>query len=320
MLIPFGLKNDRYYDVSEVERGRSCGCICPSCKQNLVAKKGDPEKMVHHFAHDKKAKDDLVDKVECKFSFCVAARLVIKQCFRELDSFQIELPDWKLQFYERDKYQREVSVSGYVTKAGRLTICCFSVEPTPPYNELDVLCHVGEHKFGIHFSYSGRPAVVSQQRTHISIIDIDLEPLQLLYQDFRGGEGYSFKDLAMEYALSEGDRCWISHARYEKRKGELKAKLSELLSQSNGNPPVDLPEKPIKINPFKKQRRQSVRQSHSVSVELHDGRCVRCQEGKVGYIDNLICSRCLQKYYAEGIFHTGDIKRAVVEKYIKQNG
>lgn len=78
MLIPFGLKNDRYYDVSEVERGRSCGCICPSCKQNLVAKKGDPEKMVHHFAHDKKAKDELVDKVECKFSFCVAARLVLK--------------------------------------------------------------------------------------------------------------------------------------------------------------------------------------------------------------------------------------------------
>lgn len=39
MLIPFGLKDGKYYDVSEVERGRACGCICPSCKQVLVAKK-----------------------------------------------------------------------------------------------------------------------------------------------------------------------------------------------------------------------------------------------------------------------------------------
>lgn len=27
MLIPFGLKDGKYYDVTEVERGRACGCI-----------------------------------------------------------------------------------------------------------------------------------------------------------------------------------------------------------------------------------------------------------------------------------------------------
>ncbi|MFH4753705.1 hypothetical protein [Vibrio alginolyticus] len=50
----------------------------------------------------------------------------------------------------------------------------FSVEPVPPYNDLDVLCHVGKHKFGIHFSYSGRPVVVREQLSHISIFDIGL--------------------------------------------------------------------------------------------------------------------------------------------------
>ncbi len=35
MLIPFGLKDGKYYDVSEVERGRACGCICPSCNHVL---------------------------------------------------------------------------------------------------------------------------------------------------------------------------------------------------------------------------------------------------------------------------------------------
>ena len=319
MQIPSGLKNDRYHDVSEVELGRSCGCICPSCKQSLVAKKGDPEKMVHHFAHDKKAKDELTEKIECQFSFCVAARLVLKRCFREFDSFQIDLPDWKLNLSVKDNYERDIQVSGYVTQGGSLTVEHFVVEPESPYNELDVLCHVGDYKVGIHFSYSGRPAVVSDELAHISVVDINLDLLEVLYQEYQTRDGYSFKELVLEYALSIGERQWLSHARYSKRKTGLNAKLCDLPKQSNENLPVEPPHKPLRVKPFRKRRSQSEKRNGIVKVKSHNGMCVRCQEGKVGYIDDLICTRCLQTYFAEGIFHTGDIKRAVIERYVKHH-
>ena len=52
--IPFGLKNNKLVDIDEVDSGRNCNCICPNCKQPLIAAKGD--KNIHHFKHDK---DDL---------------------------------------------------------------------------------------------------------------------------------------------------------------------------------------------------------------------------------------------------------------------
>ncbi|WP_047043707.1 hypothetical protein [Vibrio mexicanus] len=157
MLIPFGLKDGKYLDISEVKRGRACGCICPSCSQNLVAKKGpNPDKMIHHFAHDKKAKDDSEESVECEYSFCVVARLVIKQCFRELSDFEMRFPEWKLEFVESDDYEREVRVSGYVTNESKPHISEFEVEPSERYSELDVLCRINGYPVGLHFSYEGR--------------------------------------------------------------------------------------------------------------------------------------------------------------------
>lgn len=51
--LPFGLKNGQLVEVSQVDRGLECGCVCPSCKHPLVARKG--EKTIHHFAHYKSA-------------------------------------------------------------------------------------------------------------------------------------------------------------------------------------------------------------------------------------------------------------------------
>ncbi len=45
----YGIANGKLLHVSEVPRGRSCGCMCPSCGANLVAKQGRIRE--HHFAH-----------------------------------------------------------------------------------------------------------------------------------------------------------------------------------------------------------------------------------------------------------------------------
>lgn len=321
MLIPFGFKDGKYLDISEVERGRACACVCPSCKQNLVAKKGlNPDKMIHHFAHDKKSKEEQGETIECKYSFCVVARLVIKQCLRELSQFEIQLPEWKLLLTKQDKYGREVSVSGLVTQAHVLNIDAFEVEPTPPLSELDVLCCVNGYAFGIHFSYQGRTMIDSNRYEGISVVDINLEALQLLYATYEHETHDSFKSLVMDYVLNSGQRNWVVHARYTARHGELSQTLNKMLEESDRNPPIETLRQSVietvKHKPYKKPRKARAAVTHVQTATREEGQpCIRCGQQKAGYIDNLICSPCLQKYYSEGIFHTGAIKKVVLSTY-----
>lgn len=47
--LPYGLKDGIYVHIDEAKRGKDCHCICPYCKRNLIAKKGDINE--NHFAH-----------------------------------------------------------------------------------------------------------------------------------------------------------------------------------------------------------------------------------------------------------------------------
>lgn len=47
--LTYALKNGRITNILDVESGLRCECICPSCGEALVAKKGS--KIMHHFAH-----------------------------------------------------------------------------------------------------------------------------------------------------------------------------------------------------------------------------------------------------------------------------
>ncbi|MBQ5523446.1 MAG: hypothetical protein IIT86_11670 [Oscillospiraceae bacterium] len=45
----YALQNGSIVNISDVESGLKCNCVCPACGERLVAKKGN--KMMHHFAH-----------------------------------------------------------------------------------------------------------------------------------------------------------------------------------------------------------------------------------------------------------------------------
>jgi len=47
--LPYGLREGKLVTIDDVESGLKCDCICPSCKQKLIARKGDINE--HHFAH-----------------------------------------------------------------------------------------------------------------------------------------------------------------------------------------------------------------------------------------------------------------------------
>ena len=51
--------------ISEVERGLACNCICPNCKQPMIANKG--EKNQHYFSHERKG-EGIFDRKQCRFA------------------------------------------------------------------------------------------------------------------------------------------------------------------------------------------------------------------------------------------------------------
>ena len=74
--IPFGLKDGLLVEVSEVESGLACDCVCPSCKRRLQANKG--EIVSHYFSHDPSAKTKA-----CESAFETSIHLMAKQILSE---------------------------------------------------------------------------------------------------------------------------------------------------------------------------------------------------------------------------------------------
>jgi len=50
--IPYAERQGQMVHVSQVERGLDCDCVCPVCKERVLARKG--EEVRHHFAHHRR--------------------------------------------------------------------------------------------------------------------------------------------------------------------------------------------------------------------------------------------------------------------------
>ena len=53
----------RLVHISKVDRGKNCDCICPCCKQPMIANKG--EKNQHYFSHERKG-DNNSNRAKCR--------------------------------------------------------------------------------------------------------------------------------------------------------------------------------------------------------------------------------------------------------------
>lgn len=83
-LIPFAIHKptSRWVDVTQVQRGLNCDCICPSCFGDLIAKQGDNQEW--HFAHRQ-------TETECeeRFSFAESLYGLTMQLLNQLNSLTV---------------------------------------------------------------------------------------------------------------------------------------------------------------------------------------------------------------------------------------
>jgi len=86
-LIPFALRisDQQYVDVSDVPKGKACGCICPSCEMPLQARQG--RKNTWHFSHHSHEYEEVEE--ECRFSKWVSIVAMAKQFIEKMDYISV---------------------------------------------------------------------------------------------------------------------------------------------------------------------------------------------------------------------------------------
>lgn len=230
VLIPFAEQNGRLVDITQVVSGKACNCTCPSCGQSLVARKGNSER-VHHFAHNKNVNEEIDEKVECKYSFYVAARLVIKQIFSEKQSDEWLLPRFK-QIYEPEQQKyRHLKIPIIVTEEQKLNLENYQIESPLDRIEMDIVAEVKGVKIGILFTYPSRPYPDIEKHNNYGVLGIDLEDLTESYREFVFKAGASFQDEIVKYVLCEGDREWLYHPREQWAENWANNELAERVSK-----------------------------------------------------------------------------------------
>ena len=120
----YGIANGKLLHVSEVARGLSCGCVCPSCGAILVAKQGRIRE--HHFAHS--------TGEPCRYAGETALHLAAKDILEKRR--ELVLPAVEVPFH---------SHALTIAPDRRYQIDSISVEHRFANIVPDVLLHIGGH-------------------------------------------------------------------------------------------------------------------------------------------------------------------------------
>lgn len=237
-LIPFGLRKDDgiFVDVSHVEKGLKCDCICPSCETPLIARQGEVNQW--HFAHASRSVYDQTGKA-CEYSFFVSVRLMARQVIG--DSLEIKLPAYE------DTASLDVKETGdrltekfIVTNEKIVKIENVEIEKQVFGVPVDVYGNVNGYPFVLYFTHPGRDIPFqfkSLEAEKFGVVEISLENTYSLFiSDDNKGQSYLEK-LRLFLAEDEGSKNWLYHPRYRKMHEQtlvtLEERRKELLQRLN---------------------------------------------------------------------------------------
>lgn len=85
--LTYAMKDGKLIHISEAERGLKCGCICPACRELVIARKGT--KKMHHFAHR--------SSENCQYGYETSLHLAAKEILSQAK--KIVIPSIDIIFY-----------------------------------------------------------------------------------------------------------------------------------------------------------------------------------------------------------------------------
>jgi len=217
-LIPFGLIDvtNKFVDIYEVERGKSCNCICPSCRTPLIARHGDSN--TWHFAHAHKGVYKKTKK-ECEYSFYLSVRLMARQL---IDSrIALGLPEYESHV---DKFDDELGYSVQekfiITREQNVTIEEIKVEKFFSGVAVDLIGNINGFQFVIYFTHQNRdvPIELYTPNSHkCGVIAVELNSLPMLFSKARK-DGKTYKEVLEIFLSTNRDsKKWIFHPSYKKQ-------------------------------------------------------------------------------------------------------
>ncbi len=246
-LIPFALRKagEQLVDVSKVQKGKECGCVCPSCHAPLIARKGEINQW--HFAHALRGFEG--NKVEqCEYSFYLSVALMAKQLFQKCDS--IRLPDYihahsVYSRYSHQVYKRSIKL----TKGRRISPGYWLADHKLNGITVDAVCQIAGLKLGIILERPDKKVLINAanfEGKRVGVVQIDLlETLRIFRNITLSRKVGGFQQALRHFLFDRIDnKQWIYYPRQEIR---IAAMQQELSAQ------IDKDEAKIKANRAKTQ-------------------------------------------------------------------
>lgn len=188
----YALKDGNIVSIDEVQSGKECGCVCPACGDELIARKG--EKRMHHFAH--RSNED------CEYGYESSLHLAAKDILSR--SEKMVIPPVYVEFPRSGKPKELIS------KERKISID--DVELEKRFDDIipDIVVDSGDEHFFIEI-YVTHPIddekLKKLKEKKISTIEIDLSKIK---------RDISVEELSDILLKSSDRKSWKYHAASDK--------------------------------------------------------------------------------------------------------
>ena len=216
-LIPFALRDldGAFVEVAEVSRGRACGCICPSCRTPLIARRGNVK--AWHFAHASRGTYASTAD-ECAYSFFVSVRLMARQLLGA--SWRVHLPEFNGSIAVRDdQHSPKRRMSSRITDARQALVEDIAIEATFGDTVVDAVGRVGDVPFVVYFTHPSRPVPTELKagaaaHGRCGVLTIALDPLLETFARHLKEATGTMREMLTRFLADDVDsKAWCFHPR-----------------------------------------------------------------------------------------------------------
>jgi len=155
----YGIKDGQIVSINDVNSGKTCGCVCPSCGEQLIAKKG--EIMIHHFAH--------ASTKDCEYGYETSLHLLAKDII--MNSNHFVLPKEKLNLIYYNVNNNEIKNYPSLTDALDIKIDNVEIELSFDNMKPDIVIYSGEKKYFIEIFVTHKIDDAKREKIKNKLVD-----------------------------------------------------------------------------------------------------------------------------------------------------